>query len=128
MFSCTAPFEDPTPENVVTLIDKMLSRINLEDFHSQLNPTEYEKSPKHLKRFLEKHFMDLEVALNTWHTWVEWRHGRISAIIDKPSLCNSIYDRSIENNVDNITDREVQYEMKEGIFAWRGNFSVSFEQ
>lgn len=53
----------------------MSERIKKEDFHSSLNPNEYECHPNNLKRFLIKHFLDLEVSLNQWHAWVEWRHG-----------------------------------------------------
>ncbi len=54
----------------------MLDRIEQEELHRSLNATDYEKNEKHLRRFLTKHFRDLEVALNQWHGWVEWRHSK----------------------------------------------------
>lgn len=54
----------------------MKQRILLEENHRSLNATEYEQSEKHLERFLKLHFQDIEVALNRWHGWVEWRHGK----------------------------------------------------
>jgi len=56
----------------------MQERIELEVWHRELQPTLYEKNEKHLQRFLKKHFLDVEVALNQWHGWAEWRHGERS--------------------------------------------------
>lgn len=81
----------------------MLRRINEEELHASLHATPYEKNEKHLKRFLKKHFMDIEVALNQWHGWVEWRH---------------------ENNIDSLTAPQSQdlfvHEVKEGVMVWKG--------
>jgi hypothetical protein len=53
----------------------MHQRIENEDHHKELNATAFEKQENHLKRFLLKHFMDIEIALTQWHGWVQWRHG-----------------------------------------------------
>lgn len=55
----------------------MRLRIDNEDHHKDLLATEFEKQEINLKRFLLKHFMDIEIALTQWHGWVKWRHGII---------------------------------------------------
>ena len=77
----------------------MHQRIENEEHHKELNATAFEKQENHLKRFLLKHFMDIEIALTQWHGWVQWRH---------------------DVNVDGITDRDIASEKKEGIIQWRG--------
>lgn len=103
MFSCSTqgflPFQDPKVDSVQELVKAMKQRILLEENHRSLNATEYEQSEKHLERFLKLHFQDIEVALNRWHGWVEWRHV---------------------NEIDKITDADVSNELNEGIFSWRG--------
>lgn len=93
------PFSDPSPENIETMLQAMKTRIAMEEWHANLRPTEYETHPNNLERFLQKHYMDLEVALNQWHRWVQWRH---------------------DMEVDAITDDVVKHEMAEGVFQWRG--------
>jgi hypothetical protein len=72
----TVLFEDPQPEAIERLISDMRERVNREEFHVQLNATEFEKEDLQLKRFLMKQKYDLEIALNEWHRWVQWRHGK----------------------------------------------------
>jgi hypothetical protein len=98
-FSCIAPFQDPTPDTEAVLLSRMQERIEKEEFHSQLNATSEEKSEILLKRFLRKHFFDLEVALVQWHAYVEWRHGQ---------------------KLNEITEDDIKNEREEGIFSWRG--------
>lgn len=99
----------------------MHQRIENEDHHKELNATAFEKQENHLKRFLLKHFMDIEIALTQWHGWVQWRHGNVlhskvwlSALTDRASCNHS------DVNVDGITDKDIANEKKEGIVQWRG--------
>ncbi len=84
----------------------MKERLIAEPINVEMAATDYETKESNLRRILQDSFYDLEVALNSWRTWVKWRH---------------------DNNADNITDEEVKHEMKEGIFAWRGK-SLLFSQ
>jgi hypothetical protein len=69
------PFQDPNPESIITLLETMEKRLSMEEWHVRLQATPYERNVKHLKRFLQRHFMDVEIALSQWHGWVKWRHG-----------------------------------------------------
>lgn len=68
-------FEAPDAQTIQQLVNTMRERIDNEDHHIQLGATDFEKQENHLKRFLVKHFMDIEIALTQWHGWVKWRHG-----------------------------------------------------
>jgi hypothetical protein len=54
----------------------MKERITKEDFHANLQASEYEKDDRNLLRILKNSYNDLEVALNHWHSWVVFRHGK----------------------------------------------------
>jgi hypothetical protein len=68
------PFQDPKAEED-RLIVVMKERVNGEEFHQELLATDYEKKESNLRRILKNGFYDLDVCLNTWHAWVQWRHG-----------------------------------------------------
>lgn len=97
----------------------MHQRIENEEHHKELNATAFEKQENHLKRFLLKHFMDIEIALTQWHGWVQWRHGNASRPNFDFQCCLSNCCHS-DAGVDSITDRDIAYERKEGIVQWRG--------
>jgi hypothetical protein len=99
--ACTTAFGfgDPDPQSIQQQVNVMRERIDSEDLYSELNATDYEKQENHLKRFLTKHFMDLEVALTQWHGWVKWRH---------------------DVNIDDINEEEIKNEREEGVVTWRG--------
>lgn len=66
----------PHPEEGDDLIALMAARVDKEEWHTALKATGYECHPLQLKRFLEKNYQDIELALNQWHRWVQWRHGK----------------------------------------------------
>ena len=67
------PFQDPKAEEDRTLV-VLIERIDSEAIHVELNSTDYERKESNLRRILRENFFDLEVALNSWHSWVQWRH------------------------------------------------------
>lgn len=79
----------------------MATRINMEETLSRLQPTDYEKSDKVLRRLLKKHSQDLEASLSEWHRWAQWRRSH-----DVEGLLTR--------------DDEVQHELKENVFRWAG--------
>lgn len=95
----TVGFDDPQPDAILSLVSTMRERIEGEELHKSLQATDMEKRDSNLKRFLTKHFYDIEVALTQWHGWVKWRH---------------------KADIDGITDDQIAYERKEGTVVWRG--------
>lgn len=70
------PFQDPDgEENKVLII--MKERISSENLYREANANEYEMKESNMRRFIRESFYDVEVALNTWLSWVQWRHGML---------------------------------------------------
>eukprot|EP01031_Cornospumella_fuschlensis_P033008 gene33008-39926_t len=95
------PFQDPGPDSLENLVETMRSRITMEETHARLQPTDYEKSDKVLRRLLKKHSHDLEAALSEWHRWAQWRR-----------------EHDVEGLL--LRDEDVQHELREHVFRWAG--------